>query len=190
MGDDRDMIDAFIGRTPAAPIEACRRARIGRGLGQARGHEPGRFHQGSAGTRDDSGRRAQRSPLPWPDDRRADVRQYRNRPRPGSCSERISAGTLPSVFHERGAQAHPYGVRRRARPHRSRASHDRRHRGGEANRGGDRCLLAEPVRQPRESSDALRDDQPRAVGCDGGSASTPSCTGAERAGRSPAWAGT
>ena len=160
-------------RHPARPPVPDRGRAAPAAGGEGRVVQPGRLGQGPRRGRPDRGGRARRPPQAGRDDRRADLRQHRDRP-----GHRGSAQGLP---RDRGDARQD--VAREDRPaarlrRRRRARPDRRSAGvppvllpggRPAHRRDPRRVPAQPVFQPGQPPGPLRVDRPRDLGADGGS---------------------
>ncbi len=166
--DIRDSILDTIGETPLVRL-----SRIGAGLKLPARREdgavqPGRLDQGPRRAAPDRGGRARRQPAPGRHDHRADLGQHRHRPR-----DRRAPEGLPRDRGDAGQD-----VAREDRPAarlRRRGGHRADRRGARVaavllprrrppHRGDPRRVPAQPVPQPREPADALRDDRARSCG--------------------------
>ena len=154
---------------------ACRDPRGEAGdPGQARDAEPRRVRQGSDRDPDDRGGRAGRAPQARRDDRRAHVRQHGSRARDRRGGPRLPLHLRDAGQDEPGEDLAPPRLRRRGRdlPDRrfARFPGELLPGGRPARRGDPRRLPAEPVPQPREPPDPLRDDRPGDLATDRGAA--------------------
>ena len=143
---------------PAAAVAVARRAAVG----QARGPEPDRLHQGPRGAEDGRGRGEGRHAPSRLHDPRADVGQHRHLAGDGREAQGLPAGLRDAGEHLRGAPPAAAHVGRRDR---LLARGRRLQRGGPGRqagrRGAPRLGDALPVRQPGQRARALRGHRPR-----------------------------
>ena len=190
----KDSILDTVGETPLVRL-----SRIGAGLtpqivAKLESFNPGRLDQGPRGGAARRGRRARRAAAARRHDHRADLRQHRHRPRDRRTPEGLPRDRGDAGQDEQREDRSPARVRRRGR----RRSHRRVARlaavllpGRRPPHAGDpRRLPAQPVREPGQPGDALRDDRAGAVAPVAAAGSRTWSWASARAGRSPAWLAT
>ena len=160
----------LVGETPIVRLVVVRPRDRRDAAREARVHEPGRLEQGPHRARDDRGRRARRPPAARRDDRRADLRQHRRRPRDRRGAQGLPLHLRDAGQDEPGEDLDAPRVRRRGRDHadgrRPRLARELLLGVRPARRGDPGRLQARPVLEPGEPRGALPDDGPGALGAD------------------------
>ena len=156
--------------------------------------QPGRIDQGPRRAAADRGGRARRQPAAGRHDHRADVGQHRHRPGDRRAAEGLSrdrghAGQDVAREDRPAARVRGRGGHRADR-RRARVAAVLLPRRRPPHRGDPGRVPAQPVPQPREPADALRDDRAGAVAPDRRASSPTSSRASAPAGRSPAWRAT
>ena len=144
-------------RRHAPHVAEARRAPVG----QARGQQPHRLHEGPHRQEDDRGRRGLGRAHPRPDDPRADVGQHRHLARDGRRPQGLPPDRRDPRQRQSGARRAAPAVRRRDRLQRGRPGHERLDRGGAPAGAGPQVLHAVPVRQRRRTRSRTTRGRPR-----------------------------
>ena len=162
-------LDAM-GNTPLVRLHSVTRGVRPTVLAKLRDDEPRRIREGPDRDPDDRGGRARRPAEARRHDRRADLGQHRPRPRDRGGDQGLQVHLRDARQDEPGEDLPPARVRGRGRDHadrgRARVPRELLPRGRSARRRDPRRVPAEPVLQPREPEDPLRDHRPRDLGTD------------------------